>query len=425
MIGDILSKPSRILDLMMESTSVSGNLAVELKDWILHINRLRILSYTRRRFPDLFHQLDGTDRWLLNAFLEPDALSNTLSLLGTDVRKFCKEKNDRVPLESHLLLECHILSDWLSDAFGKHALDDTPVIEHSPEAHQGDERWFFINGIMTSRELARANVKALESLLDRKFILIHNPTHGLVGDLLESAIQKFINIGTSTVAQAFVAIGEALCDPKIEKVVVVGHSQGTIISGDVLDLIYSSFEGDNYHLTNMVPEEVDHFRNHSFDGLPRTRVQTVMKNLKYASPTVLEKLELYMFANAASRMRYFYPDPEKPQPHLESFANHHDIVSRLGCLAQDEFHRDDLVHIDGPLFTNKSYGHLLNEHYLHGIEKWLEDGPIPYTLCPSIPGRCVSSSVHNEVQGNPCAKNPDYRPGGQDSEFLGYCQETL
>ncbi len=58
---------------------------------------------------------------------------------------------------------------------------------------------------------------------------------------------------------------------------------------------------------------------------------------------LLSKLELYMFANAASRMCYFYEDSRGVAPYIESFSNRHDIVSRLGCLAQDHVQQADLM----------------------------------------------------------------------------------
>ena len=222
-----------------------------------------------------------------------------------------------------------------------------------------------------------------------------------------------MNINTEPVARAFVQVGEALCDDNVDKVVLLAHSQGTIISGDVLDLIYTSFDDAYFELTNMLPEEREAFIDISFSTVPKTRVLQVMEKLKKHGPDVAKKLELYLFANAASRMRYLFP--KEKRPHIESFANHHDIVSRLGVLAIDELHEQDLLHIDGSLFTLNSYGHLLNCHYL--LNRF-ERGQ--YTLTKGVSGTNVSTSVHDPVHGNPCTKNPEYIPGPSQSRLMTY-----
>jgi hypothetical protein len=119
--------------------------------------------------------------------------------------------------------------------------------------------------------------------------------------------------------------------------------------------------------------------------------------------SILQKLQLYMFANAASRMCYL--DPQHRVPHIESYANEHDVVTRLGVLAKDDFHREDLLRIDGSLFTCDRYGHLLNAHYL---PEFCADR---YTLCTEGPEKSVGTSVHDPVLGNPCTKHPKHVPG--------------
>ncbi len=70
-----------------------------------------------------------------------------------------------------------------------------------------------------------------------KFTTIYNPTQGLIRDIVESAMQKFTNVNSETVARALIALAAALADPSVEKVRVLAHSQGSIVMGDVLDML--------------------------------------------------------------------------------------------------------------------------------------------------------------------------------------------
>src|SRR5262249_49444321 len=124
----------------------------------------------------------------------------------------------------------------------------------------GKEQWFFINGIGTDKDLALKNAERLRDLFAKEFITIYNPTQGLLLDLAESALQKFRNVNTEPVARAFIEIATALADNNVNKVVVIAHSQGTIITGDVLDLIYYAIEPQNYYkYTNMNKQDIDDF----------------------------------------------------------------------------------------------------------------------------------------------------------------------
>jgi hypothetical protein len=286
----------------------------------------------------------------------------------------------------------------LKDSFGSLATRDNSSVIRPENANQGNERWFFINGISTSRELAQQNARALRAIFAHEITTIHNPTQGFVHDLVEAALQKLTNINTEPVARAFVEIVEALLNDSVEKVVVLAHSQGTIVTGDVLDLIYCGVDLNYLNRTNMNDRDLEEFLAVSHGTVPAYLVKSRFEGLKGKANLVMEKLELYMFANAASRMCYL--DPQGCRPHIESFVNERDIVTRLGALAPDAFHREDLIRIDGPVFSHRRFGHLLNSHYLPGLKAR------QYELLPASDGRCIGSSVYDDVKGNPCDKNP-------------------
>lgn len=113
-------------------------------------------------------------------------------------------------------------------------------------------------------------------------------------------------------------------------------------------------------------EEFEEFMRSSHGTVKSYDLHRCWDALKDQGDLVRRKLELYMFANAASRMCYL--DEKARLPHIESYANEHDIVTRLGSLARDEFHEKDIVRIHGTLFTRRCYGHLLNAHYLSDLD---------------------------------------------------------
>jgi hypothetical protein len=398
---EIFGWPGKLADRTVEGVVVGANLTRQVATWFVNINRLRILPFTERRYPDYFKTMDGGDKRLMRAFLDPESISNTVSLLG----------GMQAPRgQSEFGISPRAIMHLLQDALGTEAAFDNSFIERNDGAQTGAERWFFINGIVTSRELAVRNVDALRRLFDRPFTLIHNPTQGFTNDLVESALQKFSNINTEPAARAFLAIAEALLNDTVENVVVVAHSQGTIVMGDALDLLYCSIDRKYFDRTNMNDEDLEVFMNYSSGTVKSAELKEMAERLEARGPGVLAKLELYMFANAASRMCYI--DEKQKYPHIESFANEHDIVTRLGSLARDDFHNEDLIRIDGSLFTCDRYGHLLNAHYLPDFERK------NYTLSKPNKEPCIGMSVHDPVLGNPCTKHPKHISGPAESKLF-------
>jgi hypothetical protein len=239
----------------VETVVIGACLTKQVVNWLVNINRIRILGFTEQHYPEAFRQLDGGDKRVLRAFLDPESLSNTWSLLVGD---------GALNQASEYRIKPNELIRMLQDTMGTEATFDNSFVENVPdEEHDNfpDERWFFINGIATSRELAQHNAERLHALFGRRLTLVHNPTQGLTNDLLESAMQKFTNVNTEPVARAFVEIARALLDDNIEKVVIVAHSQGTIITGDVLDLLYLSIDECFFDRTNMNDEDLREFLN--------------------------------------------------------------------------------------------------------------------------------------------------------------------
>jgi hypothetical protein len=403
-----LGYPGKLLDYGLEGITISANATRELATWLANINRLRILGYIERRYPDLAKQLDGGAKRILRAFLDPESISNAISLLSGDFGTFDDS-------ELGLIRAPAALMRLIMDTLGTEASFDNSFVARQEGADKGPERWFFINGIVTSRDLAQRNLDALQQIFRQPFTLIHNPTQGLTHDLLESTMQKFTNVNTEPVVRTYLELARALVDNTSEKVVVVAHSQGTIVLGDALDLLYVSIDRKYFDRTNLTDEDVRTLMETSSATVKSAELRQARDALNQAGESVLRKLELYMFANAASRVCY---SDLRGAPHIESFANEHDIVTRLGSLASDDFHTEDLIRIDGSLFTCDRYGHLLNAHYLPDFVAG------KYKLREPFDGRCIGSSVHDRVNGNPCFKHPQYTPGPRESRLLAYARKV-
>jgi pimeloyl-ACP methyl ester carboxylesterase len=264
-----------------------------------------------------------------------------------------------------------------------------------------DERWFFINGIMTNADLARINAAYLAHLFHRPVTVVQNATDSAVVDLFECAIGKgFKNdpdsedrkTMTEPAWRATAAILEAINAEQTQRVVVIAHSQGTIITANVLRAVAQALRSDLVEQLNPpwhsfaqrlmggVQTDVDKIVR---DNLAHSLAQLTRGGL-YEALLRLAKLEVYTFANCADRMGYVHPSLQVP--YMEHFANERDIVARLGVLSPlrggpnkrtevASGNSESLIEIDGPTFVQTgAWGHLLNEHYLMPIDDYLYPG---------------------------------------------------
>lgn len=271
--------------------------------------------------------------------------------------------------------------------FGPPALDRLffhPTLVLRRPDHNGswttfrDEAWFFINGVMTNDDVARLNAAYLSFLFHRPLTIIQNSTNSLPIDLLQCAIGKQWDVITEPVTKAFPPIHAALKDPAKTRVVIIAHSQGTIIAADVLDwLKYLAGKGTKGAKRSCrKPAPISRRRLHVAAAPPApygTPAEPVSTDSDTGDPDTLDaddfetltvgelaKLEIYGFANCASQMTHF----AKGIPWIESFGNELDIVARLGMFATSPD-----VRIDGPRWESRgTWGHLLNAHYLKPIE---------------------------------------------------------
>lgn len=291
----------------------------------------------------------------------------------------------------HRYSEFHILDLWQVGRAAKYLTDVTfPALAASPPPfgpplvnaliwrptvvlqrpdHRGSyttyprEAWFFVNGILTNDGVAHLSAAYLADLFHRPITIVQNSTGSLVSDLFECALGKQWYRATESVGQAFPAIYDALTSEK-ERVVVVAHSQGTIIMSVVLRLLQESQRLGSARARRSgafvagVEPVVPHdwpIRLEEFDPI---------------TTDDLAKLEVYAFANCANTMAFVEPDDPAhgPIPWIESFGNEYDVVAGLGMLAPNPVRRG--IRIDGPRYVRPgAWGHLLNEHYLRVVDE--------------------------------------------------------
>ena len=249
------------------------------------------------------------------------------------------------------------------------------VILQRPDHHGSytsypDEAWFFVNGVATNDSVAQVNSAYLSYLFHRPLTMIQNSTDSLLLDLLECIVGKGWYRFTEAATKTFPPIYDALKREDKHRVVVIAHSQGTIIMATVLKMLAAVLipppedrelalkapfgaEAPLYAPPEFVYPDQDPWRAEDF--VPLTEQE-------------LAKLEVYCFANCANTMKTILAGVDgKSIPWIESLGNEFDLVARLGMLAPKAAERG--IDIDGPHYVRlNGWGHLLNAHYLQDIE---------------------------------------------------------
>lgn len=269
---------------------------------------------------------------------------------------------------------------WLPGPL-RNVLFHETTIQRRPDPLGSDESfateaWFFINGILTDSGMAAWNADYLALLFHRPLTIIQNATDGPISDLIECADEKAFGMNGEPVDVAFPEIHRALKDPKAERVVIIAHSQGTLIAAVLIRLLALIYTRRGDSLSPRAQRDL-------LRELRRRGVTLDPDDFEDITTAELRRLEVYCFANCASEMRYV--DPDRRLPWIESFGNEHDLVARLGMLAPDLLREQ--VTIDGPCWIHRgAWGHLLNAHYLRDIDLAQGGasvpGPVTLTAAP-------------------------------------------
>ena len=187
------------------------------------MNLLKIVYSSIRNTPNIYRSIVGNQ-----------VLSNISNNTNSEIHK----DNWSISNTFYLITDIFIPSlpihcpSWMPNIirktiFGGNSLflEDTDTINNSnPEQY-----FLFINGILTNETIIQKNIKLLKNKFNRPIHCLFNKTDSFIMDLLECAIGKQTNDLTEASILGLSTISRILLDPKINKFVIICHSQGTII----------------------------------------------------------------------------------------------------------------------------------------------------------------------------------------------------
>lgn len=223
-----------------------------------------------------------------------------------------------------------------------------------------DEYWIFVNGIATTTQIANSNIRFLYRLFSREIYLCYNPTDGILVDLLECAVGKVGFLDKLWIPGPRKKLIEALINAMqkaeagtYKRVVVVAHSQGTIVTSNAIE---------------------------SLLGRADLNYRPLMKRF----------LHVFAISDCAHQM------DGSNLVYLENISNRGDTVAWLGALFPFKKFWEDRegrgISINGSFVTEPGlWGHLLNTHYLAHFES----GKYPTSRLHSFrtDARCLSAGV--------------------------------
>lgn len=192
--------------------------------------------------------------------------------------------------------------------------DGNKLIMSKLQPSNPSNKFLFINGIATNDDLELMNQKRLEDLIGEPVDCLLDPTNTILIDLIDCFNGIRFVVSDSTVLLLYQLIINTITDQSINKLVLMGHSRGTLIIGQVL-------------------------------------LKLMGLNDQY-----LKKLEIYAFANCSM----YFKQKSNNLPYLESIGNELDTIAGFGM-----FNKSLTNVVDGNVLIAKGKtGHLLNSHYL-------------------------------------------------------------
>lgn len=232
------------------------------------------------------------------------------------------------------------------------------------------EAWYFINGILTDRKLGELNARRLSQVFQRPITLLSNPTYNIASDLHQCINGRTLDLPSPEATRFATLIHRSL--EKCDRVILVGHSQGTIIAANIVELL-----------------------------------------IRYGvSEAELRKLELYLFACAAASIPGLGTDGGRKAPQVEHFVNEHDLVAKISI----NYRGPECLSLRGRVFYRAGkYGHLLNACYLDDLDAYRDVGDRQGLLTAQTPKTESPQAEVPMARGRAAAAAPrllEYREGG-------------
>ncbi|KAH6855061.1 hypothetical protein B0I37DRAFT_363803 [Chaetomium sp. MPI-CAGE-AT-0009] len=243
------------------------------------------------------------------------------------------------------VLVCRLLNGGIP-ADGLHSTEDE--VSRKWEPHP-DESWIFLNGICVGKHWLQSNVDLLSRIFRRPVVGVHNKTSGVVFDLVQCLIQRWLLYATSDIRDCYILVKKALYRREIKKVVLILHSQGGIEGGMIVDWLLNEVPQDL--LQNLEVYTFGCMANH-FNNPYRSSASSAAVTAAAAIKTVNSNI-----------LR------QRAISHVEHYANNYDFASRFGVLNFTQIAPKDKLEnrFMGRVFVNPKTGHQLNQHYLSSI----------------------------------------------------------
>lgn len=186
-------------------------------------------------------------------------------------------------------------------------------------------------------------------------------SYGLPGDILECLVQRCFAYSSMDVRVAHSYIKATLLDPTVNKVVLVGHSQGGIILSLVIDELFTELPASCMSKLEIYTfgSAASHFSN------PLVSMASQNRNALPSSPKVHFDIS---------------PQPKHVIPHIEHYANEWDMVPRWGVLHCIQGVLDNRY--AGSVFVRMgASGHMFNQHYMDPMFPLSGEEAHPPTHC--------------------------------------------
>ena len=262
------------------------------------------------------------------------------------------------------------------------------------------ERWIFLNGCCVTGHALQQNLNLLSETFGRPVQGVHNETWGILGDIVECIIQRAFGFCSKETRVAYEYVKAYCSNPKVKKVVLIGHSQGGIMVSQILDQLFMdlpselvaklevyTFGNAASHFNNPLRKPVYSTGEYaatlspsestslaaSISEIPATDSPTAMVSpmtplpLSQRTPhSAHRSTNATPSAASLTQSRTFTISPYLPQrviPHIEHYCNSEDMVTRWGVLysVQNVLGNRFCGHV---FIHEGASGHMLNQHYL-------------------------------------------------------------
>lgn len=231
-----------------------------------------------------------------------------------------------------------------------------------------DEVWLFVNGVAVGDHWLKNSLNRLSITFRRPIIGVHNPTYGIVFDVIQCLVQRDLSYNTPDVRQAYTCLKALLLNPSTKKVVLVAHSQGGIVASMALDWLYAELPSSALRKLEVYTFgcAANHFNNPTRSGSciedPQGDNREDPINTHINDESVLAKSAKIFFSSLITARR---EQDERVVPHIEHYANSGDFISRWGVLAFTRSSKHFHHRFIGRVFEQiGAQGHQFNQHYL-------------------------------------------------------------